>query len=291
MGKSALWTALLALSACNAILGIGDVTSRGQVDAPPGTADAPPGCGDHLIGAGEQCDDGAMNGTPGDHCSATCQSARVITAKWTIENVAGAQLVCPVGYTKASLHAVLLDANGVPVGPCEGPTATCVVTDFACADGVGESVGAAPGHYRAWLEILDDKGLDAFAVSLSYDLDLTQTDQTFRTKILTDGGWAHITWTLTGAQSGQLLSCADAGVAGVELISTVSGTSNSNVDQFSCTDGSGYAMLAAGKYVWSSDAFNSANQAVANAPSITGTMPDHNAQLELGVQAFSIMGK
>jgi cysteine-rich repeat protein len=33
-----------------------------------------PGCGDGILEAGEQCDDGSLNGTPGDGCSATCQA-------------------------------------------------------------------------------------------------------------------------------------------------------------------------------------------------------------------------
>jgi cysteine-rich repeat protein len=40
-----------------------------------------PGCGNGFIEAGEQCDDGAANGTPGDGCSATCQSL----APWEVE--------------------------------------------------------------------------------------------------------------------------------------------------------------------------------------------------------------
>jgi cysteine-rich repeat protein len=39
-----------------------------------------PGCGDGIVEAGEQCDDGAENGTPGDGCSATCQAV----APWEI---------------------------------------------------------------------------------------------------------------------------------------------------------------------------------------------------------------
>jgi cysteine-rich repeat protein len=40
-----------------------------------------PGCGDGVVEAGEQCDDGPNNGTPGDGCSATCTTL----APWEIE--------------------------------------------------------------------------------------------------------------------------------------------------------------------------------------------------------------
>jgi cysteine-rich repeat protein len=40
-----------------------------------------PGCGDGIVEAGEQCDDGPANGTPGDGCTATCQAI----APWEIE--------------------------------------------------------------------------------------------------------------------------------------------------------------------------------------------------------------
>jgi cysteine-rich repeat protein len=40
-----------------------------------------PGCGNGFIEAGEQCDDGAANGTAGDGCTATCTSI----APWEIE--------------------------------------------------------------------------------------------------------------------------------------------------------------------------------------------------------------
>ncbi len=42
---------------------------------------AQPGCGDGILETGEQCDDGASNGTAGDGCSATCQSL----PPWEIE--------------------------------------------------------------------------------------------------------------------------------------------------------------------------------------------------------------
>jgi cysteine-rich repeat protein len=35
---------------------------------------SPPGCGDGIIEPGEQCDDGPLNGTPGDGCDANCHS-------------------------------------------------------------------------------------------------------------------------------------------------------------------------------------------------------------------------
>jgi cysteine-rich repeat protein len=40
-----------------------------SVTLPP----APPGCGNGIVEQGEQCDDGAANGQPGDCCTATCQ--------------------------------------------------------------------------------------------------------------------------------------------------------------------------------------------------------------------------
>ena len=46
-----------------------------------GIAVRQPGCGNGVVEAGEQCDDGAANGTAGDGCSVTCQSL----PPWEIE--------------------------------------------------------------------------------------------------------------------------------------------------------------------------------------------------------------
>ncbi|MGD0945795.1 MAG: choice-of-anchor Q domain-containing protein [Candidatus Binatia bacterium] len=42
--------------------------------ATPTATPTPTGCGNGVLDPGEECDDGALNGTPGDGCSSTCQS-------------------------------------------------------------------------------------------------------------------------------------------------------------------------------------------------------------------------
>ena len=61
-----------------------------------------PGCGDGIVETGEQCDDGAANGTAGDGCSATCQAV----PPWEIE---------PNDSTATATPAVagLLDVEGL----------------------------------------------------------------------------------------------------------------------------------------------------------------------------------
>jgi hypothetical protein len=56
-----------------------------QIQPPP-----PPPCGNGVLDTGEQCDHGALNGTPGDTCSATCER---LDDTCTVTNGTGHRLV------------------------------------------------------------------------------------------------------------------------------------------------------------------------------------------------------
>ena len=241
-------------------------------------------CGDSHVDTGEDCDDG--NTTGGDGCSANCLAEHTTTARWNIKLVDGTVRPCPPGYDTAAVYSQPLDSSGNPVGD--------PITDlFNCADGTGTTAPLEAGVYRTWVAITTATNSATYAQTLAADVDLTTMNMTFDGDIVTDGGYFSWAWTLQGETSGNPLTCAQvSGIQGVELISTISGTSTAFTDQYNCEDGFGYtAALPADTYTISIDAFSSGG-AIGTAPALDNkVIGDKNAVTDLGTITIPITGQ
>jgi len=219
----------------------------------------------------------------------TSSSDAHVGAIWTIKSiVSGAEAGCPPGFDTAALYNQPIDANGNSVGPP-------IIDLFDCAAGAGTSAPLPPTAYETHVEITNHDNSSVYATSVPADLDVTDSDLTYSTDILVDGGYFAFAWSLNGAQSGTPLDCSSAGVdgssSGIELIATISGGTASAADQFTCTDGSGVtAGYPAGNYTVSIDAFTSAG-AVGTAAPINSSIQAPNKVTNLNTVTIPIDGK
>lgn len=212
-----------------------------------------------------------------------------VGATWTIKSiVSGSETGCPGGFDTAALYNQPIDSNGNPVG-------SPIIDLFDCAAGAGTSAPLPPTAYETHVEITNHDNSSVYATSVPADLDVTDTDLTYHTDILDDGGYFAFAWSLSGKQSGTPLDCSSAGVngssSGIELIATISGGTASAADQFTCTDGSGVtAGYPAGNYTVSIDAFTSAG-AVGTAAAINSSIQPQNKVTNLGTVSIPINGQ
>jgi cysteine-rich repeat protein len=220
-------------------------------------------CGDNAVDPGEACDDG--NTTSGDGCSADCQTvevSRVTTVNWSFKDLANNQTTgCPAGFDTAAVVSQPLDASGAPTG-------NAIIDLFSCADLTGTTAPLPSGVYETHVDITNTGGALTYAQSVSAVVDLTAADKTLTVEILNDGGYFGFAWTLRGATSNNVLTCADVpGQAGVTLEATVTGSTMGTSDVFDCADGSGVtAGLLAGSYTISNSIIDAQGAALGTAP-------------------------
>jgi cysteine-rich repeat protein len=247
-----------------------------------------PFCGDGIVDTGEECDDGPNNGTVGDRCSATCTSVGYITANWSVGCVAGDTACtpgCPVGYDTAAVYSQRLDSNGQPVGQP-------LLDTFNCAAGTGKTAALTAGKYQEYIAITDHNGTMTFAQSLLDDVDITTVDGTFTEKILIDGGYFQVAWTLKGQLSANTLTCTQAATSTIDVKTTVTGPVTIADDLFACADGAGLTgELMAGTYTVSITAENAAMQvAGTSAAQPNKVIMDRNMVTDLGNIQVNITG-
>ena len=246
-------------------------------------------CGDGQLDADEACDDG--NVASSDGCSATCaiESKFATTANWSFRDVAtNTPTACPVGFDTASVTSQLVDDTGTAVA------GKVFVDKFNCADATGQITSVFQGRYQTFVTIENTDGTQQYAQTVSAIVDLTASDQTYTAEIVNDGGYFTMAWTLRGATSNNVLTCAQAGATGgTELVSTsVANSSNAVSDIFTCEDGFGVtSALLAGGYNISADALNGSMQSVGTAPSQNDKVIGvKNAVTDLGTIEIPIDG-
>ena len=211
-----------------------------------------------------------------------------VGATWDVKTTAGTSVGCPPNIDTAALVNEPVDSAGNKVG-------NDIVDLFTCSDGAGTSAALPATMYKTWVQLTDHAGTTVYAKSVPAFLDVTDTDLTYNTDILTDGGYFGLAWNLVGASTGAPLTCAQAGVtdssSGVELISTVAGGTQATTDQFTCDDGQGVTSgLLAGNYTVSVDAFVGAG-AVGTAPTINSSIQPQNQVTDLGTVNIPITGQ
>ena len=196
-----------------------------------------------------------------------------VNATWQVKTVNGSNISCPPNGQTAALFNAAVDANGNLIAPCTGPgsiSGTCFVDLFNCEDHAGQSSELPAARYLTWIALTDDSGNQVYAKSLSAYVDITDTDKTFSASIFDDGGYFSLTWDLEGAQSGNPLTCSQAGADQVEAVVTVSGGSTMiDTNPWACDDHYGVtSVIPEGQYTVSVDAFNG-NGSLGTAPTFT----------------------
>ena len=247
-----------------------------------------PFCGDGTVDPGEQCDDGDRD--PSDGCSATCRTEikYATTANWSFSTTQAptVSLLCPVGFDTVAVYSQALAANDAPLG-------TPLIDLFSCADGGGTIVPVFQGRYRTYVAVTNTAGTVTYATSTSAIVDLTTGNQTFTTKIFTNGGYFQLAWNLIGAASNNALTCTTAPNDGISVVSTdVATPTNFRDDLFTCSGGSGLtAELAEGTYTVSVSAIDNQGLSIGTAPTLVNkVIMAPNKVTDLGTVTIPIDG-
>ncbi|MBA3503910.1 MAG: hypothetical protein M4D80_40845 [Myxococcota bacterium] len=216
-------------------------------------------------------------GTPGgaavdiDGCSFR-PAPGLITANWSFKQLStGGNLACPTGFNTTAVHVT-------PVNRFGDKTGTEIIDLYNCSAMSGTADYDAR-LYSVFLEITTQTNSAKYADTPSAFVDITNVDKSITQTIIDDGGFFVFDFSLRDANGGAQLSCAEAGAGGgVEIVSTLNGTSSAKTDIFDCVtpgfrdDGKGYATTAgliAGDYTVSVAALNNADQSVGTAPALT----------------------
>jgi hypothetical protein len=211
-----------------------------------------------------------------------------INAEWSFHTVNPTGAVsppnsCPAGFNTVALHNQLVDANFRPIGDE-------VIDLFDCIDMRNFTDELDPGVYETFISVTTDSGGTIYADSLIETIDVSVTDDTFRTQIIDNGGYFKLGWDLREQGSNRALACADLAVGeGVGLTATLaSNTAIFVADDFDCEDGEEFftftAPVAKGTYDVAIQPVNSAGASIG--PSVVlddKVMGDRNDVTELGV--------
>jgi cysteine-rich repeat protein len=200
-------------------------------------------CGDGTVQSGEQCDNGALNGTPGNGCSSSCQ----------LVSIPRAQLQVSFERLSVNVDPSILDGSSYPIPTCSdlgiaqahltlsGPTSKDDMVD--CDSGQFPTYDKLdPGSYQATVTFLDAQGTPVTKPVVSAPVDVevgstpAQVDLVFQTsdymKSYTGNfdfvpGWGHKTTacnaasitqeTLTLTPMGSTAPLAKTTCAGVSL--------------------------------------------------------------------------
>jgi hypothetical protein len=170
-----------------------------------------------------------------------------VTAEWSIKNLATNDntLDCPPGTTTAALYNNVIDESGNLIG-------SPAIDLFNCNDFHGAATDLDPDVYQTWIKLTSDGGGNVYAESLSAIVDVIDSDKTFSTTILEDGGYFSIDWTLRDSNGAGELTCAQAMARNVSLDLSITGAGQNEppipVD-LPCEGGFGVSQgLLAGSY-------------------------------------------
>lgn len=214
------------------------------------------------------------------------EESGLITAQWSFKELStNSSLECPTGFDTTAVYAIPVDSFGERIGQP-------LIDLYNCQDFRGTS-DYPIDLYEVYLEITNDNNTALYAQSTSAIVDLVPNDATFTTTIIDDGGFFRFDWDLVGQVSNQPLSCADVQADGVEIVSTLSGTSQLVSDIFRCEDYFGYTgALLAGSYTVSVAALDANDAAISDAPALTNkVIQAPNKITDLGVIVLPIVGE
>ncbi|MDX2088383.1 MAG: hypothetical protein SFX73_11060 [Kofleriaceae bacterium] len=212
----------------------------------------------------------------------------LITAQWSLKSLASNQSIpYPPGVTTAAVYSQEVDASYRPIGQP-------IIDLFDVEDNAGTTAGLPPSVYQVWVELTSEGGSNVHARSLSAYVDVIDTDKTFTTEILEDGGYFQLAWNLVGAGNAPL-TCEQAGLSGgrpsgiyIEAF-LANETMAEASDIFDCADGAGItAGYPAGDYDVLVDARVTTEQIAGSAPTIATSVDPRNAVTNLGTVTIPI---
>ena len=206
-----------------------------------------------------------------DGCAIATAPVRM-TANWSFKQLSnGASLGCPTGFNTTAVHAIPVNRFGDKNGTEE-------IDLYTCSALTGTSDQYMPRLYEVYLEITTQNNSALYADTPSAYVDLTLVDKTITQTIIDDGGFFKFNFELRDAGNGAKLTCAQAGSDGVEILSTLNGSTQAKSDIFNCVtpgfrdDGTGpgfTAGLLAGDYTVSIAALDASDRSVGTAPALT----------------------
>ena len=209
----------------------------------------------------------------------------LISGEWSFHDIAtNTNTGCPAGFGTVRMISQPVDSRLEPIGEPYFDL-------FDCTDGRHTTEFLPPDVYLVWLEVVTDKTNSVYAQSTSKIVDVIERDAVFSAQIINDGGYFLLDWQLRGATSNQTLSCT--GVDSVEILSTLSGSTEAVGDKFHCGDGSGLtAGLLNGAYTLSVAALGADDRALGTAPAQTNkAIRDRNQVTDLGLITIPIDGR
>lgn len=210
-----------------------------------------------------------------------------ISAHWSLRNMSdGSTTACPTGFDTVQLIMQPIDANG-------DATDDPAIDLFDCNTRRGTATDLLPDRYQVWIEVRSHDLSTLYAQSLSQVLDVRQTDQTFTTEVLKDGGYFQIAWDLIGKTSNRPVQCSQvAGLDRIQAISTsVADATRAYDDLFACDDHSAVsAGLLQGAYTIAIDAM-AGDKSVGKATTLTTkVIAGQNRVTDLGTIMIPIDG-
>ncbi|HVK87712.1 MAG TPA: hypothetical protein VM513_26520 [Kofleriaceae bacterium] len=204
-----------------------------------------------------------------------------ITAQWSLKSLAdNAAIPYPPGTTTAAVYSQEVDASFRPIGQP-------IIDLFDVEDNAGTTAALPPSVYQVWVELTSEGGSNVFARSLSAYVDVIDTDKTFTTTILEDGGYFQLSWNLVDA-GGAPASCSVTN--GVGVLSTLTGPNTFRDDKFDCEDGGGItAGLLNGTYTVEVSALGPDDGSIGDAPLMDAkVIGDRNQVTDLGTTTITL---
>jgi len=228
---------------------------------------------------------------------AACTTTKLghVQATWAFADVDanGVQsgATCPAGADFAALHTALAAPDGSLIDPCFTLDTDCYIDVFDCGAGSGVSSALPPQTYASWLAIIDDNAATVYAVSEQQVFTITDDDVQFETTLFENGGVFRFEWSLVGANSGQTLTCAQAGATTIDSSVMIGGQQLASLTD--CDAPFGYsAALPPGSYSVALDPLNASHTPLGNQtaapPSTIGSAA--NAITDVGEVMLPIAG-
>jgi hypothetical protein len=145
--------------------------------------------------------------------------------------------------------------------------------------------------YETFIRVTSDSGLNLYAESLPEIVDVRVNDVTTDPRIVDNGGYFAVAWDLREQGTNAPLECRDVtGIDGIEIASTLSGTTQAVTDIFDCEVGSSFsAPVMEGQYVISVDVLDTAEMPIGQGVVLNNkVMRDRNQVTDLGVLTLQV---
>ena len=183
--------------------------------------------------------------------SSSGSSDAVIQANWKFTSVAKTDTGCPPNVTGIEVVAQVINQDGTVVG--------APVTDiFDCGAFSGVTAPLPPDHLNVYLNALGAGDVVMYQ-TLSQTVDITDVNRTLNFDFVSDGGFIVFDWNLVSAANNAPLTCAQANATEVEIVETLSGSTQGFTDKFDCDVHYGVTdPLAPGQYTTSISANSNA---------------------------------